>query len=182
MSYSAQPRSHGGASSPEAHGSGVWAGRDPQTATSGQAATKTHTPDRYRAAYPPEPGQTPIGPPEEPVPTKLDLCVQHHGDRATVQVGGEVDLATCPQLHAVLVELADRGFHYLVVDLEQVSFLDCAGIRVLVDARRRVQQHSGFVKLVRPRPLVWRVLELTGMTTVFPIHTSLREALATEPV
>jgi hypothetical protein len=58
MSYSAHHRSHRDACSPEARGSGVRAGRDPQAATSGQAATTTHTPDHHRAAYPPEPGQT----------------------------------------------------------------------------------------------------------------------------
>ena len=42
-----------------------------------------------------------------------------------------------------LVDLVDRGFHQLTADLEQVSFLDCAGIGMLVDARRRVQAHGG---------------------------------------
>lgn len=114
--------------------------------------------------------------------TELRLSVRHHGDRATIHIGGEIDLATCPQLQAIVVDLVDRGCHQLIVDLEQVSFLDCAGIRVLVDARCRVQEHGGSVRLVRPRPPVWRVLTLTRMTEVFPIDTSFGEALATEPV
>jgi anti-sigma B factor antagonist len=113
----------------------------------------------------------------EPVPmTELNLSVQRHGDHATIQVGGEVDIATCPQLQAVLRELVDRGFHQLIIDLEQVSFLDCSGIRVLVDALRRVQAHRGSVRLVRPTSPVWRVLALTGMTTVFPIDSPAGEA------
>ena len=111
---------------------------------------------------------------------KLDLSFRSDGDRAVVQVGGEVDVATCPQLQAALAELVDRGFHQLIVDLEQVSFLDCAGIGVLVDARRRVQEHGGSLRLVRPAPLVRRVLEVTGMTAVFPIDGSLGMALVTD--
>ena len=53
---------------------------------------------------------------------------------------------------------------------------------MLVDARRRVQEQGGSVRLVRPGPLVCRVLALTGMTEVFPIDAFLGEALATEPV
>lgn len=113
---------------------------------------------------------------------ELRLSVQHHGDRATIHIGGEVDLATCPHLQAIVVDLVDRGYHQLIIDLEQVSFFDCAGIRVLVDARRRVQEHGGSLKLVRPRPLAWRVLALTGMTTVFPIDTPVGEPLATKRV
>jgi anti-sigma B factor antagonist len=112
----------------------------------------------------------------------LKLAVQDHGDHATIQVGGEIDVATSPQLQAVLVDLVDRGLHQLIIDLEQVSFLDCAGIGMLVDARRRVQEHGGSLKLVRPRPFVRQVLALTGMTTVFPIDSSPGEALATEPM
>ena len=113
---------------------------------------------------------------------ELGLSVRHHGDRATIQIDGEIDLATCPLLQAILVDLVDRGCHQLIVDLERVGFLDCAGIRVLVDARRRVHEHGGSVRLVGPRPPVWRVLALTGMTGVFPIDTSLGEALSPEPV
>jgi anti-sigma B factor antagonist len=102
---------------------------------------------------------------------ELSISVQHHDDLAVIQVGGEVDLATGPQLRAVLVELIDRGFHQLTIDLEQVSFLDCTGIGVLVDALRRVEQHGGCLNLVRPKPVVLRVLTLTGMTTVLPTDT-----------
>ena len=113
---------------------------------------------------------------------ELGLSVRHHDDRATIQIDGEIDLATCPLLQAILVDLVDRCCHQVTVDLERVSFLDCAGIRVLVDARRRVHEHGGSVRLVRPRPPVWRVLALTGMTAVFAIDTSLGEALSPEPV
>ena len=49
MSYSTPQRFGDEACSPRARGSGVWASRDPQAATSGQAATTTHTPVRQFA-------------------------------------------------------------------------------------------------------------------------------------
>jgi hypothetical protein len=49
MSYSTHQRFGDEACSLWARGSGVWAGRDPQAATSGQAATTTHTPGRQPA-------------------------------------------------------------------------------------------------------------------------------------
>ena len=59
MSYTAHHGSHRNACSPGACGSGVWASRDPQAATNGQAATPTHTPDRHHAGYPSGSGPTP---------------------------------------------------------------------------------------------------------------------------
>ena len=49
MSYSTHQRFGDEACSLRARGSGVWASRDPEAATSGQAATTTHTPGRQPA-------------------------------------------------------------------------------------------------------------------------------------
>jgi anti-sigma B factor antagonist len=111
---------------------------------------------------------------------ELHLHVQHHGDRAVVHVNGEVDLATCPQLRAKLVELVDQGVYHLIVDLEQVSFLDSSGIGVLIGGLRRVREHGGSLRLTAPSPQVRRVLELTGVTTLLPTYATLDEAAPVE--
>jgi hypothetical protein len=58
MSYSTHQRFGDQACSPGARGSGVWASLDPEAATSGQAATMTHTPGRQPAATPSQPDRT----------------------------------------------------------------------------------------------------------------------------
>ncbi len=113
---------------------------------------------------------------------ELDLRVQRHDDRAVVHISGEVDLATCPQLRDVLAELVDRGVHHLIVDLEQVSFLDSSGIGVLIGVLRRLREHGGSLHLTAPRPHVRRVLELTGITTLLPTYATLDEAAPVEPL
>ena len=113
---------------------------------------------------------------------KLDLRVQQQDSRAIVHVGGEVDVATCPQLRDVLAELVDQSIYHLVVDLEKVSFLDSSGIGVLVGVYRRIREHGGSLRLTGPRPAVRRVLELTKVTTLLPIHGTVEEATAVEPL
>jgi anti-sigma B factor antagonist len=109
-----------------------------------------------------------------------DPRVERHDDRAVVHLSGEVDLATCPQLRDVLAGLIDGGIYHLVVDLEQVSFLDSSGIGVLMGAHRRIREHGGSLRLTAPSAHVRRVLELTGVTTVLPICTA-HEATPVEP-
>src|SRR6266566_2064843 len=112
---------------------------------------------------------------------ELDLRVQHHDDRAVVHVGGEVDLDTCPQLRGALAELVDQGSYHLVVDLEQVSFLDSSGIGVLMGVQRRLREHGGSLRLAAPAARLRRVLELTGVTTVLPISPT-DEGRSIEPL
>lgn len=91
-------------------------------------------------------------------------------------------MATCPQLRAALTELVDRGVYHLVIDLEQVSFLDSSGIGVLISVLRCIREHGGSLRLTAPRPHVRRVLELTGITTLLPTYATLDEAAPVEPL
>jgi hypothetical protein len=94
MSYSGHHRSQDDACSPNARGSGVRASRDTRAAISGQATTSTHTPDRHHAACPPEPGQTPIGPPgirPALAPGTLLVCLTSSPSPAEVATRGETD-------------------------------------------------------------------------------------------
>jgi anti-sigma B factor antagonist len=111
---------------------------------------------------------------------ELDLRVEHQDDRAIVHVGGEVDVATCPQLREVLDELVDLGIYHLVVDLEKVRFLDSSGIGLLMGVYRRIREHGGSLRLTGPSPQVRRVLELTRVTTLLPIFATVDEATAVE--
>jgi len=113
---------------------------------------------------------------------ELDLRVQDHDDRAVVHVSGEIDLATCPQLRDVLTALVHRGVYQIVVDLQQVTFMDSSGIGVLISVYRRIREHGGSLRLFAPSAKVWRVLELTRVTTLLPICTTLEEAMPIEPL
>ena len=55
---------------------------------------------------------------------------------ATVTVAGEIDIATVARLRERLFELAASG-QPLIADLDQVSFIDSAGLAALVSAARR---------------------------------------------
>jgi anti-sigma B factor antagonist len=96
-----------------------------------------------------------------------------------VAVAGEVDLVTAPELRAALLELVGAGKVALIVDLEAVEFLDSTGLGVLVGAVKRARADGGDLSLVCTHPHLLKVFEITGLTTVFAIHDSLSEALAT---
>ena len=53
-----------------------------------------------------------------------------------VTVAGEIDIATVPALHERLTLLAATG-RAVVVDLDQVTFIDAAGLGALAGAARQ---------------------------------------------
>src|SRR5260370_42316516 len=77
----------------------------------------------------------------------LTIRVRRDRDYAVVAVGGEVDTAAVPRLRERLFELAASG-RTLVVGLDQVSFIDSAGVAGLVGAARRAAAHGASLQVV----------------------------------
>lgn len=108
----------------------------------------------------------------------LTLTTHQEGDRTVVAVGGEIDVYTAPKLREQLVDLVNAGQYHLVVDMEQVEFLDSTGLGVLVGGLKRVRAHDGSLRLVCTQERIVKIFRITGLTKVFPIHDSVAAAVA----
>ena len=108
----------------------------------------------------------------------LSLTTRTEGDRTVVTVGGEIDVYTAPKLREQLVDLVNAGQYHLVVDMEQVEFLDSTGLGVLVGGLKRVRNHDGSLQLACTQEKILKIFRITGLTKVFPIHGSVAEAVA----
>ena len=92
-----------------------------------------------------------------------------------LRVSGEVDIQTSPILDEHLKSAHAEGASSIVVDLGEVTFLDSTGLSVLIAALKRCQSAGGSMRLVSPQPNVRRVLEVTGLTDVFQVESTLDE-------
>jgi anti-sigma B factor antagonist len=111
--------------------------------------------------------------------TTIDLTIDARveGDWDVVVVRGEVDLYTSPTLRAAIERSLDRGARRVLVDLRDVGFMDSSGLGVLVGGLRRSRERGGELALVCGEGSVMRVLSMTGLDRVFPIHGSLGDVL-----
>jgi len=99
----------------------------------------------------------------------MDLSIDTgtRGAWKVLTVNGEIDLYTAPKLREALGE-ADGGAD-VVVDLRGVRFMDSMGLGVLIGARRRTVEGDGRFALVCTEGPVLRVLDVSGLTTVFEV-------------
>ena len=98
---------------------------------------------------------------------------------AVVQVAGELDALTAPRLHDELVALANDGVERVVLDLRRLSFVDSFGLGVIVSARRRLNPQGNSLCLVADddQSTLRRVLEITGLDQVLPVHATVADAV-----
>jgi anti-sigma B factor antagonist len=57
----------------------------------------------------------------------------------------------------------------LIVDLSGVDFCDSTGVNVLLAAHRQAREKGGDLELAAPRPAVRKILQVTGLETVFTV-------------
>lgn len=108
----------------------------------------------------------------------LEVTFSDDGGTPVVRASGEVDVSSAPELRAVLMTLPESSVK-VVVDLSDVTFLDSTGLGVLVAAMKRFREGgaTGSMHLVVTRPQILKVLEVTGLTSLFVVHDSLDGAL-----
>jgi anti-sigma B factor antagonist len=97
--------------------------------------------------------------------------VTHSDSDAVVTLGGELDLAGAPVLHEALLEAASEGADTIRIDIQRLTYIDSAGLGVLVSAHKRLQSNGGSLVISGPTPRVMRVLAVSGLTRYFTIRT-----------
>jgi anti-sigma B factor antagonist len=89
--------------------------------------------------------------------------IQETGGIWLIRASGDIDLDTAPKLEAVLSRAIDAAPSRVIVELRSVTFLDSTGLRVLVDAERRLSDAGGALVIDGMSEAVRRVLEVTGL-------------------
>ena len=106
---------------------------------------------------------------EEAVPLLFECMLTSRGSGAGwLHVAGELDMATAPRVEKALRQ-AERRARLVVLDLRGLTFMDCSGIHVIVDASLRARSRGHRLMLVRGPSQVDRVFALAGVLGVVDI-------------
>lgn len=98
-----------------------------------------------------------------------------------VHLAGELDIATAPVLADYLREQTARRPAELVLDLGAVTLLAAAGLALILSAARNDSGIHGRMHLtgVTSNRPVERVLHITGLRPLLPVHDNLQALLDT---
>jgi anti-sigma B factor antagonist len=100
---------------------------------------------------------------------RFDCTLRDGGlDAACVRATGELDITNAPQL-AELLGQAEERCQRVVLDLRELTFMDSAGVHVIVDATLRATAAGRRLVLVRGPSNVDRVFDLTRASDTLEI-------------
>jgi anti-sigma B factor antagonist len=92
-------------------------------------------------------------------------------DLAVLELAGELDILTCAQLKDCLAEATEEDVTHVVVDLAAVDFIDSAALGVLMGCGRVLDARDASLTIICRANHVARVLKVTGIDHIFPVHT-----------
>jgi anti-sigma B factor antagonist len=108
----------------------------------------------------------------------MNFETETHGEKLIVKLMEDrLDAALAVRFKDGLKTLVDGGANYLVLDLQQVAFMDSSGLGALVGHMKYMGTERNF-EICGLSPTVEKVFKLTRMDSVFTIHDDLAMALS----
>lgn len=101
-------------------------------------------------------------------PANAYARTRSRGPFTVIEVSGEIDLATADSLAEHLDAAAATTAPDILVDLREVEFFDCSGLRVLCRAEARAREHGGRLRVVADGTAVRRLLRAARLWNRFP--------------
>jgi len=89
-------------------------------------------------------------------------------------MGGPDATSLNEQLH----KLIDENKKKVIVDLEEVKFINSSGLGMLIGGLTTLRNSGGELKLARASKKIEELLKMTKLSTVFDVHKTVNDAIA----
>ena len=90
-------------------------------------------------------------------------------DIAVLAPAGDIDIATVPGLRAEIDALIDGGTRRILINCQQVAFIDSTGLAFLLSCARRLMRADGLLSLVNASPAVARFIQIARLVDVLNV-------------
>jgi stage II sporulation protein AA (anti-sigma F factor antagonist) len=106
----------------------------------------------------------------------LHVDLESIRDTLMARIKGEIDLATADELREIIDErLKKDSYKAIILDLGGVSFIDSSGLGFILGRYKKITGQGGKMYIVRARPSVSRVLELSGIKKLITVYDTENE-------
>ena len=107
----------------------------------------------------------------------IGLDVQESGSCTVIQPHGRLSELETHELERELARLQKDGCHRLVLDMREVDFISSSGLGALMATLKQTRGQDGFLRLVKPQPLVMEILITTKLNRLFEVFDTVEAAV-----
>lgn len=99
----------------------------------------------------------------------MKITLEDIADGKTIKPFGKIDILTSAELRSILNDLTKKKVMNIVVDLEQVTYIDSSGLATLLEGLKNLKEYDGRMKLTNVPDRILKVLSLMKLDMIFDI-------------
>ena len=94
-----------------------------------------------------------------------------------IDLGGEIDIYSSINLKIKVIDLIDLGNYKIIINMEDITYIDSSGLNVLITIYKRIKKEKGEFRIVNISPEIKRVLGMTRLDKSFDIYEDEESAI-----
>ena len=107
----------------------------------------------------------------------MEVTESQKGDILIFKIRGKLDSILSPKLEKKAFEMINENQNKLLLDLGEVSYVNSAGLRMLLSIKKHLRGLSGKFIVCSLRPEVFEIMKICGFDHVLEISKNEEEAL-----
>jgi len=110
----------------------------------------------------------------------MSVYIEMEMERTTliVRLKGEVDHHTSEIVREKVENELEKGLvKNLLLNMEQLTFMDSSGLGMILGRYKRVSQLNGKMSICCVKPSIYKIFELSGLFKVLPVYDNEADAL-----
>lgn len=108
----------------------------------------------------------------------METKIEKKQDITVISLGGELDIYNSDALKKAIQDELSAGAKKLLLDMQDVGYVDSAALGVLVSGLKRAKEAQARLKLASVHGPVEKIFKLTRLTEFFEIYDNRDQALA----
>lgn len=103
----------------------------------------------------------------------IKIDVYEDNELIKVNVSGEIDAYTAPMLRDALFPISEKERITMVVNLQEVGYMDSTGLGVFVGIFKNIRSNQGELKITGLTGRLRRLFDITGLAEVMDINSQI---------
>lgn len=93
----------------------------------------------------------------------FSLEVEEKKDVPIIHVSGEIDVYTCPKLNTKLTEVIENGNKNVVLNLENIQYIDSTGLGTIAYNARILESSNGSILVICTKHQIKKIFQVSGL-------------------
>jgi anti-sigma B factor antagonist len=98
----------------------------------------------------------------------LDITARKEGDTFVIELAGELDMTSRADFDRVLAEAEASDAARILIDVDQLEFIDSTGLQGILAAKRRLSMQPDRLRITRGTGFVADMFRLTALDKTLP--------------